>query len=85
MSRAVVCCFFPARLISFGDFADVGLAGLQCDQSSVTFVGDADNSLSMRWLKSGAKGSMNQASGAGGFSHPTVTTRDGKGTAVDKD
>jgi len=66
-------------------FMNVGLTSLQCDQSSVTVVGDADNSLSMRWVKSGANGSMNHASGAGGFSHPTVTTRGGKGSGVDKD
>nr|WP_176393461.1 hypothetical protein [Pseudomonas putida] len=64
---------------------DVGLAGLQCDQSPITGVGDADNSLSMRWVKSGANGSMNHASGAGGFSHPTLTTRGGIGSGVDKD
>ncbi|MNP68486.1 hypothetical protein D3C76_1644500 [compost metagenome] len=75
----------PARLFSLGDFADVGLAGLQRDQSSVAFIGDGDNSLSMRWVKLGANSSMNHASGAGGFSHPTVTTRGDKGSGVDKD
>jgi hypothetical protein len=39
----------------------------------------------MRWVKLGAYGAMYQASGAGGFSHPTVTTRGGKGSGVDKD
>ena len=75
----------PARLFSLGNFAHVGLAGLQGDQSSVAFVADADNSLSMRGVKVGSYGSMNQASGAGGFSHPTVTTLGGKGSGVDKD
>ena len=39
----------------------------------------------MRSVKLGAYGSMYQASGAGGFSLPTVTTLGGKGSGVDKD
>jgi len=74
----------PGSLLSLGDLAHVGLAGLQRNQSSVTFVGDDDNSLSMRWLKVGSYGAMYHASGAGGFSHPTVTTLGGNGSGVDK-
>ena len=77
----------PSRLASLllGDCADVGLAGLQRDQPPVTFVGDGDNSLSMRSVKLGSMGAMYHDSGAGGFSQPTVTTRAGKGSGVDKD
>ncbi|GLO46546.1 hypothetical protein PPUN109347_31090 [Pseudomonas putida] len=39
----------------------------------------------MRSVKLGAYGSMYHASGAGGFSHPTVTTLGGKGSGIDKD
>jgi hypothetical protein len=38
----------------------------------------------MRWLKVGSNGTMYHASGAGGFSHPTVTTLGGNGSGVDK-
>ncbi len=75
----------PACSFSSTYFLRVGLTGLQCNQPPVAFVGDGDNSLSMRWVKLGVYGSMNHTSGAGGFSHPTVTTRGGKGTGVDKD
>lgn len=76
-----------SRLASLllGDFADVGLTGLQRYQPPVAVVGDGDNSLSMRWVKLGAYGSMYQASGAGGFSQPTVTTLGGKGSGIDND
>jgi len=36
----------------------------------------------MRSVKMGANGSMNHASGAGSFSHPTVTTLAGEGYDV---
>lgn len=36
------------------DCTHVGLAGLQSDQSLVAVIGDADNSLSMRWVKVGS-------------------------------
>ncbi len=49
------------------------------------FAGDGDNSLSMRSAKFGTYGAMYQDSGAGGFSHPAVTTRGGEGSGVDKD
>ncbi|VVN64737.1 hypothetical protein PS723_00019 [Pseudomonas fluorescens] len=34
---------------------DVGLASRQRDQPFVAVAGDSDNSLSMRWVKSGAR------------------------------
>ena len=75
----------PGSPLLLGDFAHVGLAGLQRDQPPVAFVGDGDNSLSMRSVKLGTYGAMYHASGAGSFSHPTVTTRGGIGSGVDKD
>ena len=56
-----------------GDSAHVGLAGLQCDQGVVSVVGDADNSLSMRRVKSGSRGCMNHAAGGGGGWHCAAT------------
>ncbi|AHZ72735.1 hypothetical protein OU5_5656 [Pseudomonas mandelii JR-1] len=35
----------------------------QRDQSLVPGIGDGDNSLSIRWVKSGARSSMNHAAG----------------------
>ena len=52
-----------------GKCSDIRLTGLQGDQSTVTDVGDGDNSLSMRRVKSGAYGAMNHAAGAGGGWH----------------
>lgn len=43
----------PGSPLLPGDFANVGLTGLQRDQSSIAFVGDGDNSSSMRWVKLG--------------------------------
>jgi hypothetical protein len=45
------------------------LACLQCDQSTITGISDGDNSLSMRWVKSGSYGCMIHAAGAGGGWH----------------
>jgi hypothetical protein len=39
----------------------------------VAGYGDVDNSLSMRWVKSGARSSMNHAAGAGTGWHWTTT------------
>jgi hypothetical protein len=50
-------------------FPHISLARRQRNQSLVTGVGDSDNSLSMRWVKSGARSSMNHAAGAGNSSH----------------
>jgi hypothetical protein len=47
------------------DFSNVRLARSQRDQSLIAGVGDGDNSLSIRWGKSGARSSMNLAAGAG--------------------
>ncbi len=58
----------PGRLLLSavrGDFPRVVLTGFQGDQSLVAVVGDADNSLSMRWVKFGSRGAMNHASGSG--------------------
>ena len=52
--------------------SDISLARLQRDQPPVAFVGDGDNSLSMRWVKSGAYGCMIHAAGAGGGWHPAA-------------
>ena len=46
--------------------SDIGLTRLQGNQSAVAGVGDGDNSLSMRRVKSGAYGCMIHAAGAGG-------------------
>ena len=51
--------------------SDVSLTGLQGNQSAVAGVGDGDNSLSMRRVKSGARGSMIHAAGSGGGWHCT--------------
>ncbi|ONH55353.1 hypothetical protein SAMN04490182_0403 [Pseudomonas cedrina] len=55
------------------DGVHIGLAGPQRDQGVITVVGDADNSLSMRRVKSGSRGCMNHAAGAGGGWHCTAT------------
>ena len=52
---------------------DISLARPQRDQSLVAVVGDGDNSLSMRWVKLGSRGSMNHADGAGGGRHVAAT------------
>ncbi len=52
-----------------GDSAHIRLASAQGDQSLVAGIGDADNSLSMRRVKSGSCGCMNQAAGGGGTWH----------------
>lgn len=57
----------PRYFILLGDFAHVGLAGLQCYQPPVAVVGDGDNSLSMRSVKLGAYGAIYQASSAAGL------------------
>ncbi|VVN31684.1 hypothetical protein PS663_04887 [Pseudomonas fluorescens] len=49
-----------------GDRAHVDLASAQGNQGVITVVGDADNSLSMRRVKSGSRGCMNHAAGGGG-------------------
>lgn len=59
------------------DSAHVGLTGLEGDQSFIASFGDADNSLSMSWVKVGSNGSMNHACAAGGGWHPTATTLGG--------
>ena len=51
----------------------IGLAGAQGNQSLIAGVGDGDNSLSMRWVKSGARGAMNHAAGAGSGGHCTAS------------
>ena len=56
-----------------GDSAYIRLASAQCDQSLVAGIGDADNSLSMRRVKSGSRGCMNHADGGGGGWHCTAT------------
>lgn len=52
--------------LSSPDSPDVCLRCSQSDQSLVAGIGDADNSLSMRWGKLGSCGAMNQAAGGGG-------------------
>lgn len=52
----------------------IALARLQCDQSLVAVAGDSDNSFSMRWVKLGSTGAMNQADGAGGGLHCVTTS-----------
>ena len=50
--------------------SDISLTSLQGNQSAVAGVGDGDNSLSMRWVKSGSYGCMiHAAAGAGGGWH----------------
>ena len=56
-----------------GDSAHISLASAQGDQSLVAGIGDADNSLSMRRVKSGSRGCMNHADGGGGGWHCTAT------------
>ena len=56
-----------------GDRARIRLASAQGDQSLVAGIGDVDNSLSMRRVKSGSRGCMNQADGGGGGWHCTAT------------
>ena len=60
------------RVTGRTDCPHIGLARLQRDQSTVAGVGDGDNSLSMRWVKSGAYGCMIHAAGAGGGWHTTA-------------
>ena len=55
-------------------FSYICLTGLQRDQSLVAVSGDSDNSLSMRWVKSGSTGAMNHAAGAGGGLHWVTTS-----------
>ena len=55
------------------DGQHIRLAGTQGDQGAVAVVGDADNSLSMRRVKSGSRGCMNQAAGGGSGWHCTAT------------
>ena len=43
----------------------IGLTRRQRNQSPVAIVGDPDNSLSMRWVKSDARSSMNHVAGFG--------------------
>ncbi|CAI8967908.1 Lipoprotein [Pseudomonas sp. IT-P12] len=47
----------------------IRLASLQGDQCAIAGIGDGDNSLSMRRVKSGAWGAMIHAAGAGGGWH----------------
>jgi hypothetical protein len=51
------------------DGPDICLAGAQGDQCVIAVVGDGDNSLSMRRVKSGSRGCMNHAAGGGGGWH----------------
>ena len=51
---------------------DIRLTRLQGNQSAVAGVGDGDNSLSMRRVKSGACGAMIHAAGAGGGGHCAI-------------
>ena len=53
---------------------NVSLTGLQRDQSLIAVAGDSDNSLSMRWVKSGSMGAINHAAGAGGGLHSVTTS-----------
>ena len=55
------------------DGLHVGLASTQGDQGVIAVVGDGDNSLSMRRVKSGSRGCMNHAAGGGGGWHRTAT------------
>ena len=61
------------RSRSAPDGAGICLAGTQRDQSLVAGVGDADNSLSMSWVKLGSTGCMNHADCAGGGRHVAAT------------
>ena len=61
---------------------DIALARPQRDQSLVAVAGDSDNSLSMRWVKLGSRGSMNHAAGAGGGLH-SATISCGSGVKLD--
>lgn len=60
----------------------IGLAGTQGDHGVITVVGDGDNSLSMRRVKSGSRGCMNHAAGGGGGGHCTAS---GGVAGVEKD
>lgn len=40
-------------------------------QSLISITDDGENSLSMRWVKFGSRGCMNQAAGGGGGRHST--------------
>jgi len=55
----------PNNSNSATHFSGVGLACSQRDQSLVPGVGDSDNSLNMRWVKSGAYDCMIQDDGYG--------------------
>lgn len=52
---------------------DIRLASPQRDYGVIPVIGDADNSLSMRWVKLGSTGCMNHADGAGGGRHVAAT------------
>jgi hypothetical protein len=65
--------FFDLECRSVGNGSHIRLARPQRDQSLVAVVGDADNSLSMRWVKLGSMGCMNHADGAGGGRHVAAT------------
>ncbi len=54
---------------SLGQLSHIGLTSLQRDQSLVSGIADRDNSLSMRWGKSGARSSINHPDGAGTGGH----------------
>ena len=69
-------------LLGARGFSDIGLTGLQRNQSLIAVAGDSNNSLSMRWVKLGSMGAMNHAAGAGGGLH-CVTTRCGCGVELD--
>lgn len=56
----------PLLSLRCRNFFCVGLTGPQGDQSLVAGIGDADNSLSMRWVNFGSCGAMNQAAGGVG-------------------
>lgn len=51
--------------------SDIGLTRLQGNQPAIARVGDGDNSLSMRRVKSGSRGAMIHVAGAGGGWHCT--------------
>jgi hypothetical protein len=57
----LVCIYLPY----------IDLACRKCNQSVVTCIGDGDNSLSMRWVKSGTRSSMTHAAGGGIGWHST--------------
>ncbi len=64
------------------DGPHIRLTGAQGDHGVIRVVGDGDNSLSMRRVKSGSRGCMNHAAGGGGGRHCATT---GAVAGVEKD